>query len=96
MAHGDEPRDARDAGGSPPRYSLDVQSALVSDGFTNPNLAADDAPPPYGELHDQLQFSQPGFEAGANVTGGCPHAHRISSRLSVYRVSVLARASQLT
>lgn len=69
MAHGDESRDARDPGGSPPRYSLDVQSALVSDGFSDPTLAADDAPPPYGELHDQLQFSQPGFEAGANVTG---------------------------
>jgi hypothetical protein len=49
---------------------MDVQAALVSDGFNMPDLeAARDAPPPYGELHDQLQFSQPGFEAGANVTG---------------------------
>lgn len=62
------------ANNNPPRYSLDVQSALVSDGFAPPvpDLPAEDAPPPYGELHDQLQFSQSGFEAGANVTRRYP------------------------
>jgi hypothetical protein len=30
---------------------------------------ADVAPPPYGEDHDQVHFSQPGFDAGAKVTG---------------------------
>lgn len=31
--------------------------------------AADEAPPAYGELHDQLNLSQAGFNAGAAVTG---------------------------
>lgn len=64
----------------PPRqysdYNLDrsdsqqVPDALVSDGFSLPSLEADgDVPPAYGELHDQLHFSQSGVEAGANVTG---------------------------
>ena len=29
----------------------------------------DEAPPAYGELPDQIEFSQPGFAAGANITG---------------------------
>lgn len=42
----------------------------VADGFRPPDLGArDDAPPAYGEHHDQLQLSQAGFEAGAAVTG---------------------------
>ncbi|OLN81771.1 Sterol 3-beta-glucosyltransferase UGT80B1-like protein 7 [Colletotrichum chlorophyti] len=50
--------------------SREVPDALVSDGFTLPSLDADsEAPPAYGELHDQLQFNQAGIEAGANVTG---------------------------
>lgn len=71
MSHGRESPGAEPDPALPPRYSLDVQSALVSDGFAAPppDLAPDDAPPSYGDLHDQLQFTQPGFEAGANVTG---------------------------
>lgn len=34
--------------------------------------ASDDAPPAYGDLFDQLNLSQPGFNAGAMVTGE-PH-----------------------
>jgi hypothetical protein len=42
----------------------------VADGLQAPDLGArDDAPPAYGEHHDQLQLSQVGFEAGAAVTG---------------------------
>ncbi|KAF0645288.1 hypothetical protein FPSE5266_00805 [Fusarium pseudograminearum] len=29
---------------------------------------SDAAPPPYGESHDQVHFSQPGFDAGAKIT----------------------------
>jgi hypothetical protein len=44
--------------------------ALVSDGFQLPDIApSEDAPPPYGEHLDQMNFSQPGVEAGAEVTG---------------------------
>lgn len=31
--------------------------------------AGNDAPPAYGTLHDQLNFSQAGFHAGAVLTG---------------------------
>lgn len=31
--------------------------------------ASDEAPPAYGELHDQFNLSQAGFNAGAAVTG---------------------------
>lgn len=42
----------------------------VADGLNAPDLgASDDAPPAYGEHHDQLTLSQVGFEAGAAVTG---------------------------
>jgi hypothetical protein len=48
----------------------DVPEALISDGFSLPDLdVAGDAPPAYGDLPDQLQFNQAGFEAGAVVTG---------------------------
>lgn len=44
--------------------------ALVTDGFVVPDLeVSGEAPPAYGEQFDQMQFSQPGFEAGAAVTG---------------------------
>lgn len=51
--------------------SLDgANQTLVTDGFLVPDLDPEnEAPPAYGELHDQVQFSQPGFEAGAAVTG---------------------------
>lgn len=43
---------------------------LVADGFVVPDLEAnDEAPPAYGDHLDRVQFSQPGFEAGAAVTG---------------------------
>lgn len=53
------------------------QDALVPDGFLVPELEGQgenqnqpqEPPPAYGEQHDQLQFSQPGFEAGAAITG---------------------------
>ncbi|KAK2048202.1 glycosyltransferase family 28 domain-containing protein [Colletotrichum somersetense] len=63
----------------PPRHSdlnldvidsQEVPDALISDGFSLPSLETDNqAPPAYGDLPNQLQFSQAGFEAGANVTG---------------------------
>ncbi|KAF7550013.1 hypothetical protein G7Z17_g6002 [Cylindrodendrum hubeiense] len=43
---------------------------LITDGFQLPDLGMDDSqPPPYGDHHDHVQFSQPGFEAGAAVRG---------------------------
>ena len=52
-------------------------ASLLSDGFLVPELEGNygnneqpqEAPPAYGEQHDQMQFSQPGFEAGAAITG---------------------------
>lgn len=47
-----------------------VSEPVLTDGFQLPDLnAVDSEPPPYGDHHDQVQFSQPGFEAGAAVTG---------------------------
>lgn len=59
------------------RPSQDGSGSLVTDGFLVPELEGHDgnqdppqeAPPAYGEQHDQMQFSQPGFEAGAAITG---------------------------
>ncbi len=50
------------------RDPASAADALVYDGFSDMDVQLD-APPPYGELPDQLQFSQAGFEAGAAVTG---------------------------
>lgn len=49
----------------------DGADALVTDGFLVPNLDSpnDAEPPAYGEQHDHVQFSQPGFDAGAEITG---------------------------
>lgn len=60
------------------------QDDLVSGGFLVPELEGHDgdqqhpqeAPPAYGEQHDQMQFSQPGFEAGAAITGKLNHASK--------------------
>jgi hypothetical protein len=50
--------------------AITARDALVSDGFQVPSLGAEaDAPPAYGELHDQLQLSRAGLQAGAAVTG---------------------------
>lgn len=51
--------------------------SLISDGYLAPDLPehsgyqdrSEEPPPAYGEHPDQMQFSQPGFEAGAAVTG---------------------------
>lgn len=60
------------------RQSTLRQTAGVSDGFnySHDNAsspldlgASDEAPPAYGEVHDQLNLSQAGFNAGAAVTG---------------------------
>ena len=54
----------------PPQDRGDGSEALVTDGFLLPSLGTpNEALPAYGEHHDQVQFSQPGFEAGAEVTG---------------------------
>lgn len=49
----------------------DGADALVTDGFLVPNLDSPNnaEPPAYGEQHDHVQFSQPGFDAGAEITG---------------------------
>ncbi|PNY29406.1 Sterol 3-beta-glucosyltransferase [Tolypocladium capitatum] len=54
----------------PPRQDRgDGSGALVTDGFLVPSLdTPNETPPAYGEHHGQVQFSQPGFEAGAEVT----------------------------
>ncbi len=50
-------------------YQQQVPQAGVDDLNDNLTLgAADDAPPAYGDLHDQLLVEQPGFSAGAAVT----------------------------
>ncbi|OAA39642.1 UDP-glucuronosyl/UDP-glucosyltransferase [Metarhizium rileyi] len=48
----------------------DGAAALITDGFLVPDLdSLDDAEPPaYGEQHDHVRFSQPGFDAGAEIT----------------------------
>ncbi|KAH6687807.1 hypothetical protein F5X68DRAFT_268554 [Plectosphaerella plurivora] len=54
---------------SAPRPPSPSTDRLVSDGFSLPDLEANqDAPPAYGELHDRVQFSQAGMQAGARVT----------------------------
>ncbi|XP_044715403.1 sterol 3-beta-glucosyltransferase UGT80A2 [Hirsutella rhossiliensis] len=51
------------------RIGEDGSDALVTDGFIMPHLGSPaDTPPAYGAHHDHVQFSQPGFEAGAAVT----------------------------
>jgi hypothetical protein len=64
--------------GSLSRQSTLRQAAGVPDGFSyaHDNAsspldlgASDEAPPAYGEVHDQLNLSQDGFNAGAAVTG---------------------------
>ncbi|RXG50203.1 hypothetical protein VDGE_01069 [Verticillium dahliae] len=54
-----------------PRPNARQQSgtAFSSDSFSLPDLEAEtEAPPAYGELHDQIQLSQSGIQAGASVT----------------------------
>ena len=53
---------------------LGADDNLAADGFLIPDLeAAEEAPPAYGDQHDQVTFSQPGYQAGAIITGeSCP------------------------
>lgn len=47
-----------------------IADGFMTDGFMVPNLDPYyETPPAYGDEFDHLQFSQPGFEAGAAVTG---------------------------
>jgi hypothetical protein len=66
-------------GPPPPRgaFSDDVPDVVVSDGFSDSNLALpevaelgaeEDVPPAYSEQYDQLKLHQAGFDAGAAVT----------------------------
>ncbi|PHH83711.1 hypothetical protein CDD82_4673 [Ophiocordyceps australis] len=65
----DKQRLAAQQAGAKQGSSEDAYQSLVADGYVLPTLdAPDDMPPAYGEHHDQLQFSQAGFDAGAAVT----------------------------
>ena len=59
-------------------FSDDVPDVVVSDGFSDSQLALpevaelgaeEDVPPAYSEQYDQLKLHQAGFDAGAAVTG---------------------------
>ncbi|KAF7551394.1 hypothetical protein G7046_g7738 [Stylonectria norvegica] len=73
MAIGDEKQllARQESSRAPPYTPSDNNSeAVVTDGFQLPDIdPGDGAPPPYGEDHDHVQFSQPGFEAGAELAG---------------------------
>ncbi|CAG7558474.1 unnamed protein product [Fusarium equiseti] len=56
-----QPRDGDSSGAAVPSNDLQLPDINAGD-----NEAA---PPPYGENHDQVHFSQNGFDAGAKVTG---------------------------
>ncbi|KAH8899439.1 UDP-Glycosyltransferase/glycogen phosphorylase [Thozetella sp. PMI_491] len=59
--------------------------------------ATDDAPPAYGELHDQLQLEQPGFSAGAAVTtDGRVNINISEKNSSLARLLAPAIQNQLT
>ncbi|KAM0559386.1 hypothetical protein ACHAPJ_004411 [Fusarium lateritium] len=50
----------------------DNSGATASNDLQLPDIdpsEGDSAPPPYGESHDRVHFSQPGFDAGAAITG---------------------------
>lgn len=55
-------------------------NGIVTNGFQLPDITVegDAVPPPYGENLDQMQFSQPGFEAGAVLTGAYYHSSNMS------------------
>lgn len=73
MAVLDEKRPAarQDSESTTSAYPGDQNSEpLIADGFVVPDLEVnDEAPPAYGDHLDRVQFTQPGFEAGAAVTG---------------------------
>lgn len=46
------------------------EESLITDGFVIPDLdVPSEAPPAYGDQVDRVIFTQPGFQAGAAVTG---------------------------
>lgn len=57
-----------------------ASEGLVTDGFVLPALEPPaDAPPAYGNHHDQLQFKRAGFDAEAALTGAYLVCHLTSS-----------------
>ncbi|KAH6885824.1 hypothetical protein B0T10DRAFT_444100 [Thelonectria olida] len=61
---------ARQQSAQPRNTHDDSSQALLTEGYQLPDIdPGESQPPPYGESHDHLQFTQPGFEAGAAVTG---------------------------
>ncbi|KAG6006325.1 hypothetical protein E4U21_007128 [Claviceps maximensis] len=65
-----EPQRPKQNAGERNATANDAQ-ALVADGFLVPSLEAsggENLPPAYGTQHGHVQFSQPGFDAGAEVT----------------------------
>ena len=66
-------RPRQNAGEINTNTTTDEAQTLVADGFLVPSLEpsgdCEQVPPAYGEQHDHVQFSQPGFDAGAEVTG---------------------------
>lgn len=87
------------------RQSTLRQAAGVSDGFnyTHDNAsspldlgASDDAPPAYGEVHDQLNLSQDGFNAGAAVTGEVAALRLPSSKPSEHSANPLTQMTAVS
>lgn len=61
---------AGDASSIAPSMTDPSSESLITDGFVVPDLEVpSEAPPAYGKHADKVTFSQPGFEAGAAVTG---------------------------
>lgn len=56
------------------------EEATITDGFLLPEFHDDtnEPPPVYGESLETMQFSQPGFSAGAAVTGAY-HTNRVGT-----------------
>lgn len=75
------------------------EEATITDGFLLPEFDDSNAPPPvYGETMDTMHFSQPGFSAGAAVTGKLYHRNVggeitdvRSSQTTVESISISAR-----
>jgi hypothetical protein len=58
---------SEEADGAP---SSSQVAALAEENLAIPPLEPEhDAPPAYGDAHHQMQFSQPGLDAGARITG---------------------------
>lgn len=55
----------------------DGAETLMADGL----MVDQESPPAYGEHHDHIKFSQPGFAAGAEATGN--NSLRCNTRVDV-------------